>query len=99
MGTAELKDYYEMDIASAGITRGFMAKKVDLYFTMEDKLRRFLSCCFTLYKVPEKKQKEIIEKVLKMDLKTMAERIIADTIKKAEKGFEAVVSEESIHHS
>ncbi len=99
MGTAELKDYYEMDIASAGITRGFMAKKVDLYFTMEDKLRRFLSCCFTLYKVPEEKQNEIIEKVLKMDLKTMAERIIADTIKKAEKGFEAVVSEEGIHHS
>ena len=68
MGTAELKDYYEMDIASAGITRGFMAKKCDLYFTMEDKLRRFLSCCFTLYKVPEKKQKEIIEQVLKMNL-------------------------------
>lgn len=99
MGTAELKDYYEMDIASAGITRGFMAKKADLYFTMEDKLRRFLSCCFTLYKVPEKKQNEIIEQVLKMDLKTMAERIIADTIKKAEKGFEAVVSEENIHRS
>lgn len=28
---AELKDFYEMDIASAGITRGFMAKKCDLY--------------------------------------------------------------------
>ena len=77
MGTAELKDYYEMDIASAGITRGFMAKKCDLYFTMEDKLRRFLSCCFTLYKVPEQKQREIIEKVLKIDLRAIAEKIIS----------------------
>lgn len=57
---AELKDFYEMDIASAGITRGFMAKKCDLYFTMENKLRRLLKCCFTLYKVPEAKQEEVI---------------------------------------
>ena len=95
MGTAELKDYYEMDIASAGITRGFMAKKCDLYFTMEDKLRRFLSCCFTLYKVPEQKQREIIEKVLKIDLRAIAEKIIADTIKKAEEGFETAIIEKS----
>ena len=95
MGTAELKDYYEMDIASAGITRGFMAKKCDLYFTVEDKLRRFLSCCFTLYKVPEQKQREIIEKVLKIDLRPIAEKIIADTIKKAEEGFETAIMEKS----
>ena len=90
-----MKDFYEMEIASAGITRGFMAKKCDLYFTMEDKLRRFLSCCFTLYKVPEKKQREIIEKVLKVDLKPIAEKIIADTIKQAEEGFEQAIMEKS----
>ena len=93
MGTAELKDYYEMDIASAGITRGFIAKKCDMYFTMEDKLRRFLKCCFTLYKVPEGKQEKIIEQVLKLDLKSMAEKIIADTVKKAEEGFESVLND------
>ena len=95
MGTAELKDYYEMDIASAGITRGFMAKKCDLYFTIEDKLRRFLSCCFTLYKVPEQKQREIIEKVLKIDLRPKEKKIIADTIKKAKEGFETTIMENS----
>ena len=60
-----MKDFYEMDIASAGITRGFMAKKCDLYFTMENKLRRLLKCCFTLYKVPEAKQEEVIGQILK----------------------------------
>lgn len=54
-----------------------MAKKCDMYFTMEDKLRRFLKCCFTLYKVPEGKQ----------------EKIIADTVKKAEEGFESVLND------
>ena len=80
VGTEELKVFYEMDIASAGIT-------------MEDKLRRFLKCCFTLYKVPEEKQEEIIGQVLKMNLKPMAEKIIADTVRKAEEGFESVLNE------
>ena len=70
-------------------------KRCDLYFTIEDKLRRFLSCCFTLYKVPEQKQREIIEKVLKIDLRAIAEKIIADTIKKAEEGFETAIIEKS----
>lgn len=93
LGTAELKDFYEMDIASAGITRGFMAKKCDMYFTMEDKLKRYLKCCFTLYKVPEAKQDEIVTQVVKMDLKPVAKKIIEDTVKKAEEGFEAVLME------
>ena len=49
---AELKDFYEMDIASAGITRGFMAKKCDLYFTMENKLRRLLKCSLLFIDCP-----------------------------------------------
>ena len=93
IGETDLKVFYEMEIASSGITRGFIAKKIDLYFTMEHKLRRFLKCCFTLYKVPEVKQDEIIGQVLQMDLKPMAERIIADTVKQAEKGFETILTE------
>lgn len=39
---AQEKDFYEMDIASAGVMRGFMAKHCDLYFTIDQKLKRFL---------------------------------------------------------
>ena len=73
----DMKKHNSFDYKAAGITRGFMAKKCDMYFTMEDKLRRFLKCCFTLYKVPEEKQ----------------EKIIADTVKKAEEGFESVLND------
>ena len=38
---AELKDFYEMEIASAGIMRGFMSVPCDLYFTPEAKITRF----------------------------------------------------------
>ena len=52
-----------------------------------------LKCCFTLYKVPEAKQEEVIGQILKMDLKPIAEKIIEDTVRKAEEGFEAVLAE------
>lgn len=90
-GAAE-KDFYEMDIASAGVMRGFMAKRCDLYFTIDQKLKRFLGCSFTLYHVPQERQDKIIETVLGMNLKPIAEKIIADTVAQAERGFEEIMA-------
>lgn len=84
---AVLKDFYELDIASSGIMRGYMAKHCDLYFTIEQKLRRYLGCCLTVYRVPQEKQDEVIAKVLTLDLHSAAEKIIAETIAKAETGY------------
>lgn len=84
------KDFYEMDLASCGITRNFMAKPCSMYFTIEDKISRYLSCCLTLYHVPEKKQLDTIDSILNMDLRTIAETLIKNTIARAEKGFESV---------
>ena len=89
---AQEKDFYEMDIASAGVMRGFMAKHCDLYFTIDKKLKRFLGCCFTLYHVPQEKQDEVIGAVLAMELKPIAEKIIADTVARAEQGFEEIMA-------
>ena len=52
MPDLELKDFYEMEIASASIMRGFMAMPCDVYFTMEAKISRFLECSLKLYDVP-----------------------------------------------
>ena len=81
-----------MDIASAGVMRGFMAKHCDLYFTIDQKLKRFLGCCFTLYHVPQEKQGAVIGAVLAMELKPIAEKIIADTVARAEQGFEEIMA-------
>ena len=89
---AQEKDFYEMDIASAGVMRGFMAKHCDLYFTIDQKLKRFLGCCFTLYHVPHEKQDAVIGAVLAMELKPIAEKIIADTVARAEQGFEEMMA-------
>lgn len=89
---AQEKDFYEMDIASAGVMREFMAKHCDLYFTIDQKLKRFLGCCFTLYHVPQEKQDVVIGAVLAMELKPIAEKIIADTVARAEQGFEEIMA-------
>lgn len=93
MPDAQPKDFYEMEIASAGVTRAFMAKQCDLYFNMEMKLRRYLQCCLTLYQVPMERQRELIEQTLRMDLKSAAEKIIAGMVEKAENELDILLEE------
>lgn len=93
MPEVEEKDFYELDIASAGITRGFMAKECNIYFTMEQKLRRYLSCCMKIYNVPEEKANAAIEAALSMDLRSFAEEAVAEAVAKGKKGFEEAMAE------
>ena len=87
---AQAKDFYEMEIASAGIMRSFMAVPCDLYFTAEVKIARFLDCSLKLYDVPKEKRAAITAAVLQLDLHAMAASIIQKTVQQAEKGFEAL---------
>ena len=88
--TAQPKDFYEMEIASGSIMRGFMSVPCDVYFTMEAKVSRFLDCSLKLYDVPKEKRAALTAAVLQMDLHTMASGIIQKTVQQAEKGFEAL---------
>lgn len=87
---AEPKDFYEMEIASGSIMRGFMSVPCDLYFTPEAKIIRFLDCTLRIYNVPAEKRAAITAAVLQMNLHAMAAGIIQKTVQQAEKGFEAL---------
>ncbi len=91
MPGAEDKDFYEMDIASGSITRGFMAKPCDMYFTVQRKLKRYLECCLKLYDVPKEKRDSLIEAVLAFDLSTVAKKLIDEIVQKAETGLEQAI--------
>lgn len=90
---AEAKDFYELEVASAGVMRSFMANPCDLYFTVERKLRRFLTCCYRIYDVPREKYEPIVEQVLQMDLRHIAEQLIVRTIQSAEESFRVIMTE------
>lgn len=72
----ETKDFYELEIASGGIMRGFMTIPCDMYFTMERKVRRFLETTFLVYRVPDEKICEAIEFVSHFDYSAIAQGVV-----------------------
>lgn len=69
-------DFYELDIGSAGIMRGYMARKCDKYFTLERKLRRFLVMSLSAYKVPEAEQEQVLAFIATLDIRTLSEQVM-----------------------
>jgi len=63
----ETKDFFELEVASGGIMRGFMSIPCDMYFTMDRKIRRFLETTFLIYRVPDEKIQEAIQFVSQFD--------------------------------
>lgn len=84
---AKAKDFYEMEIASASMIRGYMAVPSDMYFTVEDKIRRFLDCALKLYNVEKESREQIIAATMALDLHAIAEDIVRSTVKKVEEGL------------
>ncbi len=76
----QTKDFYEREIASAGVMRNFMSLPCDIYFTMERKVKSFLEATLLLYHVPSEKIKEAIEFVSKFDFETLAKKVIDDML-------------------
>lgn len=72
----EIKDFYELEIASGGIIRGFMSVPCDMYFTMDRKVRRYLETSFLVYKVPEEKIQQAIAFVSQIDFASALPQVI-----------------------
>lgn len=69
-------DFYECDIGSAGMMRGFMSRKCDQYFTLEKKLTRFLTMTLRSYNVPQAEIDEAIAFVLSLDIRGISSAIM-----------------------
>ena len=76
----EERDFYEREIASGSIMRGYMAKPCDLYFTMERKMRVFLETTLAIYHVPEEKAGEAMRFLAGFDFEDIAERAIEEML-------------------
>lgn len=76
----ETKDFFELEIASGGIMRGFMTIPCDMYFTMDRKVKRFLETTFKLYDVPKEKIRETVDFVSGFDFETIAKQTIGSML-------------------
>jgi AcrR family transcriptional regulator len=69
-------EFYEKELASAGIMRNYMTRPCGIYFTMDRKVRAFLENTFLLYEIKREKISEAIEFVSQFDWKRIAADII-----------------------
>ena len=74
-GCAE-SDFYEMELGTAGMMRGYMARKCDQYFTLEHKIRRFLSMSLSAFHVPEQERGKIIAFVAGVDVRAEGRKVM-----------------------
>ena len=83
----ESKDFYELEIASGGIIRGYMTIPCDMYFTMERKVRRFLEASLRIYQVPEEKIQEAVAFVSRFDYSAIAQGAVESMLSALEQGI------------
>ena len=69
-------EFYEKELASAGVMRNYMTRPCGIYFTMDRKVRAFLENTFLLYEIPREKISEAIEFVSQFDWKRIARDVI-----------------------
>lgn len=67
------RDFYYMEIGSAGIMRGFMQHPCNEEWTLEKKLRLFLTMSLRAYNVPEEELEKVIRFVEGLDIRAIAE--------------------------
>jgi len=76
MPNCSLSDFYELEIGSAGIMRGYMSRPCDKYFTIEKKLERFIRMSLSAYNVPKEEQDKAVAYVLESDIISTANAVI-----------------------
>lgn len=69
-------DFYEIELGTAGIMRGFMVRRCDQYFTLEKKINRFLDMSLSIFRIPLEEREQIIAYVEQVDVREAAEQVM-----------------------
>lgn len=81
----ETKDFFELEVASGGIMRAFIAIPCDMYFTMSRKISRFMETTFLIYRVSDEKIRQAVEFVSQFDFEKIARELIHQMLESLEK--------------
>lgn len=74
----ELKDFYELEIASMGIMRAYMSVPCSMYFTLEAKTDRLISTMLKIYDIDDERIEETKEFMKKIDFEAVAKKTVED---------------------
>ena len=82
------RDFYDMEIGSASIMRGYMAHPCDRVLTLEKKLRLFLTMSLRAYGVPEDTVAQAIRFTEGLDIRGISENVMRELFKALAMRFE-----------
>lgn len=82
------RDFYNLEIGSAGIMRGYMAHPCDGELTLEKKLRLFLTMSLRAYNVPKEEREQAIRFVEGLDIRAISERVMQELFQALAMRFE-----------
>lgn len=69
-------DFLALDYCSSGIMRGCMATPCSETFSLEKKLRAFLSAVLRVYRVPEEEEERVLTFVLELNIRAIAQQVM-----------------------
>lgn len=81
-------DFFEAELGSSGMMRSFMARKADVYFTLQRKTERFLRMAFDVYHVSAADAEKALQTIKSMDINATASRVMHQLFSMLEMTFD-----------
>ena len=82
------KDFYQLELGTAGLMRGYMANPCTEDFTLEQKLNTFLTLALRCYKVPEDEIDKVLAYIAGLDVRNLAQSVMEELFEKLAMRYE-----------
>ena len=82
------QDFYELELGTAGLMRGYMANPCTADFPLERKLEKFLTLALRGYKVPEKELQQVLSFLAGLDIRGIAQKVMEELFRQLAMRYE-----------
>ena len=82
------QDYYELELGTAGLMRGYMANPCTADFPLERKLEKFLTLSLRGYKVPEEEVQQVLAFLGRLDIRGIAQKVMEELFRQLAMRYE-----------
>ena len=82
------QDYYELELGTAGLMRGYMANPCTADFPLERKLEKFLTLALRGYKVPEEEVQQVLAFLGRLDIRGIAQKVMEELFRQLAMRYE-----------
>ena len=72
------QDFYELELGTAGLMRGYMANPCTADFPLERKLEKFLTLSLRGYQVPEEEVQQVLAFLGGLDIRGIAQKVMEE---------------------